>query len=125
MTALYGIWHGPKNLTKISNRIRFYTQMFMTALEDLGVKIVTDRRNFFDTVVIDVKGTILSSADKVVGDFHRYGINLRKLDDHLVGVTLNETTTVFKLATLIEIFALLLDKKDLGQTYLADDFFTI
>jgi glycine dehydrogenase len=25
MTALYGIWHGPENLTKISTRIRFYT----------------------------------------------------------------------------------------------------
>ena len=99
--------------------------MLMTAFEELGIKIVTDKRNFFDTCVIDVQGTDLSSADKVVSDFHRYGINLRKLDDHKVGISLNETTTIYKLATLIEIFALLLEKKDLGQTWLRDDFFTI
>ena len=60
-----------------------------------------------------------------MADFHKYGINLRKLDDNKVGISINETTVILKLATLIEIFALLLEKKDLGDTYLKDDFFTI
>lgn len=99
--------------------------MLASALSGLGVKIVTQPQNFFDTIVFDVKASGFSSADKVLADFHRYGINLRKLDDNHVGISLNETTTVLKLATLIEIFALTLEKKDLGQTYLPDDFFTI
>ena len=125
MTALYGIWHGPEGLKTISTRIRFYTQMLMTALEDLDIKVITDKNNFFDTLVFEVKASGFSSADKVVADFHRYGINLRKLDDNHVGISINETTVVLKLATLIEIFALLKEKKDLGESFLDDDFFTI
>jgi glycine dehydrogenase len=125
MTALYGIWHGPVGLKKISTRIRFYTQMLYTALQQLGIVVLTDKHNFFDTLVFDVKASGFSSADQVLADFHKYGINLRKLDDNKVGISINETTVILKLATLVEIFALLLEKKDLGNTYLEDDFFTI
>jgi len=47
------------------------------------------------------------------------------LDDNHVGISINETTVIKQLATLIEIFALLKEKKDLGESFLADDFFTI
>lgn len=88
----------------------------------MGIKLVTSNVNHFDTIVIDVKDSVLSSADKVVADFHKYGINLRKLDDHRVGITLNETTNIVRLATLIEIFAELSEKKEKGATHMSDDF---
>ena len=125
MTALYGIWHGPTGLKKMAERVRFYTQMLSTALTGMGIKIVTHQHNCFDKIVIDVKASGFSSADKVLADFHKYGINLRKVDDFHVGISLNETTVVLKLATLVEIFALLLEKKELGESYLPDDFFAI
>jgi glycine dehydrogenase len=125
MTALYGIWHGPTGLIKISTRIRFYTQMLMEALRVLGVTVVTDKGKYFDTIVIDVGDSYLSSADKVVADFHRYGINLRKINDKQVGISLNETTSIYNLVTLIEIFALLLEKREIGEKYLADNFFEL
>lgn len=80
--------------------------MMASALGGMGVKVVTHQQNFFDTIVFDVKASGFSSSDKVLADFHRYGINLRKLDDNHVGISLNETTTILKLATLLEIFAL-------------------
>jgi glycine dehydrogenase len=125
MTALYGIWHGPTGLKKMAERIRFYTQMLSTALAGMGIKVVTHKHDFFDTIVIDIKASGFTSADKVLADFHKYGINLRKVDDFHVGISLNETTVILKLATVVEIFALLLEKKELGETYLPDDFFTI
>jgi len=98
--------------------------MLSTAMTELGIKVITSKTDNFDTIVFDAKASNLSSADRVVADFHRYGINLRKLDDHFVGITIKETTNITRLATLIEIFALLLEKKTLGETYLADDWFT-
>jgi glycine dehydrogenase len=65
---------------------------------------VTDEVSHFDTVTIDAKASGLS-ADKVISEFHKYGINLRKIDDSLVGVSFNETTNLVDLDELIEIFS--------------------
>lgn len=52
----------------------------------------------------------------MLSEFHKYDINLRKVTDNIVGISLNETTTIDDLADLIEIFALLKDKSlDIGN----------
>lgn len=68
--------------------------------------------NFFDTVTIDCAASGFSSADFVLSEFHKQEMNLRKIDDNLISVTINETTTITDLADLIEIFAFLRDGKD-------------
>ena len=51
-----------------------------------------------------------------MSEFHKYDINLRKVTDNIVGISLNETTSIDDLADLIEIFALLKDKSlDFGN----------
>lgn len=66
---------------------------------------MTDKKSHFDTVTIDVKASGLQSADQVVSEFHKYGINLRRVDDNHVGVSFNETNNLIDLDELIEVFA--------------------
>jgi len=107
MTALYGIWHQPSGLKNIANRLRFRVEVLRDELVKLGVKTITDKNNYFDTVVLDCKASGFSSSDFVLSEFHKNDINLRKVNENLVGITINETTTIDDLADIIEIFALI------------------
>jgi glycine dehydrogenase len=107
MSALFGIWHGPQGLKDIATRIRFRSELLVTQLKKMGIHIITSSDNFFDTIAIDVSKSDLSSADAVLAEFHKFGINLRKIDDSTVGISMNEYTTIKDLAELLEIFAIL------------------
>jgi glycine dehydrogenase len=104
--------------------VRNFADILITELDKLGLKVVTDKANHFDTVIIDAKASGLKSSDFVVSEFHRFGINLRRVDDNLVGVSFNETNTLVDLDELIEIFA---DMKDKPFTpcsgFLTDNFY--
>lgn len=105
ISALFGIWHGPEGLRNIANRTRFRAELLRDHLEKMGVEIITDKHNFFDTIVIDALASDLSSSDAVLAEFHKYGINLRKVDENLVGISVSEYTTIKDLVELLEIFA--------------------
>lgn len=90
----------------IATRVRFRTELLATELDKMGIKVVTDPDNFFDTLAIDTRASDLSSSDNVLAEFHKYGINVRKIDENLVGISMNEYTTIGDLAEIIEIFAI-------------------
>ena len=125
MSAMFGIWHGPEGLKAIATRIRYRAEVLVHWLDKLELAIVSDKDKFFDTVTIDVAASDLSSADQVLAEFHKYGINLRKIDENLVSISLNEYTTIQDLAELIEIFAILKDKapEDEYEAYLDRHFY--
>lgn len=124
ISALYGIWHGPQGLKDISTRVRFRAELLTTQLNNMGIHILTDPENFFDTIAIDTHASDLSSADNVLAEFHKYGINLRKIDDNKVGISMNEYTTIKDLAEVLEIFAILKEiaPEENDEPYLAADF---
>ena len=104
MAAFYMQWHGANGLRKIAIKTRFMAQIFMEALEIIGIQFATDRQNYFDTVCIDVKGSGFSSPDFILAQFHKYGMNLRKVDSKHVSVSFDEITSLYDLDELIEIF---------------------
>ena len=106
MSALFGIWHGPSGLKDIATRVRFRTELLVTELTKMGVQVVTEHDNFFDTIAIDTQASDLGSSDAILAEFHKFGINLRKIDENLVGISMNEYTTIADLAEIIEIFAI-------------------
>ena len=105
-------------------RIRFRAEIIKTQLESMGVVLQTHGDNFFDTIAIDVVASDLSSADNVLAEFHKFGINLRKIDDQTVGISVNEYTTIKDTAELLEIFAILLEQapEENDEPYLDADF---
>jgi glycine dehydrogenase len=81
MASFYMQWHGPKGLSKIANKVRFMSQIFMEELDKVGIVFATDRKHYFDTVTIDCAASGFSSADYIQAQFHKFGINIRKIDD--------------------------------------------
>lgn len=104
MASFYMQWHGPNGLKKIAKKSRFFIQILMQEMEDLGIKWITDSTNYFDTIAIDVKASGFSSSDWVLSEFHKHGINLRKIDDKIISISVDELTTLFDLDQIIEIF---------------------
>jgi len=94
----------------------------LTELTHLGYTVVTDPSRHFDTVTLNVKASGLPSADFVVSEFHKFGINLRRVDDAHVSVAFNETTNLVDLDELIEIFAELKDKQP-ANGFLTEKFY--
>jgi len=111
ISAFFGMWHGPQGLKKKAVRVHFYSQILIEELSLLDYKFKTDPNAHFDTVTIDARASGFSSADYVLSQFHKEGINLRKVDDNLVQVAFNEVTTLTDLEELIEIFAFIKEKR--------------
>jgi glycine dehydrogenase len=92
-------------------------------LRSFDIQVVNHPNNFFDTLTIDCHASNFSSADYLISEFHKHDINLRKVDDRHVSISLNETTTITDLADLIEIFAYLRDLSPKIGSYLSDTHF--
>jgi glycine dehydrogenase len=103
--------------------LRFRAEVLYNVLEELGVKVITDRCNFFDTLAIDCTASGFSSADWLLAEFHKFDYNLRKIDNNRVGISFNESTTIHNITAIIEIFAKLREVCDHSETYLPEDYF--
>ncbi|GGG80002.1 glycine dehydrogenase (decarboxylating) [Salipiger pallidus] len=86
MAGFYAVFHGPKGLRAIAERIHLKTVRLAEGLEAAGY--VVGPEGFFDTITVEVgllQRGILQAAVKE-------GINLRKVGRTKVGITLDETT---------------------------------
>ncbi|HEV2966289.1 MAG TPA: aminomethyl-transferring glycine dehydrogenase [Chthoniobacterales bacterium] len=95
IASMYAVYHGPRGLRAIAERVHSFARRL--AASDL--KIVHE--NFFDTLHVDLGD---KSADEIMSRAAKAGINLRKLRDHAVGVSVDETTTEKDLLALYELF---------------------
>ncbi|QYX57126.1 aminomethyl-transferring glycine dehydrogenase [Roseovarius sp. SCSIO 43702] len=86
MASMYAVFHGPKGLQAIAQRIHRKTVRLVKGLEDAGFKV--DPKAFFDTVTVDV-GPLQEAVLKSAVD---EGINLRRVGETRVGITLDEAT---------------------------------
>lgn len=66
---------------------------------------MTHERDYFDTVAIDAKASGLSSSDFMLAHYHKYDINIRKINDRIVSFSFDEISNLYDLDQLIEIFA--------------------
>ncbi len=97
MSAMYAVFHGPKGLRAIAQRIAILTQTVAHAIEERGFELVSE--NFFDTLVVNVNDMpgIKAKAERQI-------INLRYFNNHQVGISLDETTGITDLYDLINCF---------------------
>jgi glycine dehydrogenase len=94
---MYAVFHGPEGLKQIASRVALLTQTVAEAIEERGVELVS--QNFFDTIVVKVK-----DAAAIRAKAERQQINLRYIDNNLIGISLDETTAVEDLYDLINCF---------------------
>ena len=103
MAAMYAVWHGPEGLKRIGEKVHTLTTILKTLVEKSGYTVVNTA--FFDTLTIAV-----SKAAHTAENVHQAAlaahVNLRRIDDNLVGVTLDESVGLDDVLTLANIFAL-------------------
>ncbi len=97
LASMYAVYHGPKGLRAIAERVHKLTSQFANGLRALGFQI--SYADFFDTVCVEVDSSaaILEHAEKA-------GCNLRALGPGAVGISFDETTTPRDIELLMSIF---------------------
>ncbi|HET7177176.1 MAG TPA: aminomethyl-transferring glycine dehydrogenase, partial [Solirubrobacterales bacterium] len=103
MAGMYAVYHGPEGLRAIARRVRAMTLGLAEGLRRLGYEL--GDHEVFDTL------RVAGPADTLVDVAASRGMNLRRLADDAVGVTLDEATTESDLADLLAVFA---DARDGG-----------
>jgi glycine dehydrogenase len=87
IAGFYAAWHGPDGLRRIAERVHRLTSALAASLRDAGLTL--RHPTWFDTLVVD--GV---AADDVVAAVRKQGVNLRRVDDQAVGLTLDETVSI-------------------------------
>lgn len=113
MASMYAVYHGPDGLKRIASRVHRYAAILAAALRSAGVKVANER--FFDTLRID--GV---DADAIHSYASHERINLRKIDAHSVGISLDETTTRADVIALGKLFGVQIDDLDALDAEVAD-----
>ena len=87
VASMYAVYHGAEGLRGIARRIHRRAVGLAAALDGAGFNLV--HREFFDTVLVEVRGT----AEAIVADALDRGVLLRLVDENHVGISCGETTT--------------------------------
>ncbi len=99
IARMYAVYHGPRGLRAIAERVGGLTAVLARGLERLGLRV--RHRQFFDTVRVDGSAAELAA---IVEAAAKRRVNLRRLSDTAVTVSLDETTTAADVRVLLEIF---------------------
>jgi glycine dehydrogenase len=97
IASMYAVYHGPRGLRAIAERVHRLTSQLADGLRALGLKITHE--NFFDTIRVEVE-----SSDTLIEHAEKAGCNLRVLGKSAVGVSLDEMTTTRDIELLMSIF---------------------
>ena len=97
MAGMYTVFHGPKGLKYIANKVHAAAATLANELNKLGYEQTNNA--FFDTIVVK------ADAKKVNKLALENEINFYYIDDATVSISLNETTSISDLNKIIAIFA--------------------
>jgi glycine dehydrogenase len=96
MASMYAVYHGPEGLTRIARRVHRLSAILAGALGKAGITVGPD---FFDTLhVVNV------DAEAIHAKAESARINLRRIDSHSLGISLDETTTREDVIALAKLF---------------------
>ena len=101
MSAFYAMYHGPKGLTHIANRVHRGAQQLNQSLTNGAVKVLS--KDFFDTLMVSV-----SDSGVIAKKARDAGFNLRVIDGQTIGISLDETTTQADLQAVCAVFGVTL-----------------
>lgn len=97
MAGMYAVYHGPKGLRYIADKVHSLTATLAIELEKLGLQQTNSA--FFDTIVIK------ADAQKVKVIAEQNEINFYYIDENTVSISLNETTSIADVNKIVGVFA--------------------
>ncbi|WP_395502493.1 aminomethyl-transferring glycine dehydrogenase [Ectopseudomonas mendocina] len=99
IASMYAVYHGPKGLTEIAQRVHSFTAILALGLTKLGHSV--EQQHFFDTLSIKTGAKTAELHAKA----RTAGINLREIDAERLGLSLDETTDQAAVEALLALFA--------------------
>ncbi len=100
MSGMYAVYHGPRGLRAIAERVGGYAAVLARGLERLGVRV--RHKAFFDTIRVDGSAAQVAAWLQAAAERR---MNLRRLSAESLTIALDETTTAADVARLWEAFA--------------------
>ncbi|MFT4673185.1 MAG: glycine dehydrogenase [Saprospiraceae bacterium] len=97
MAGMYGVYHGPKGLTYIADKVHNHAATLADGLERLGLYQANE--TYFDTIAIK------TDASKIKFLSESKQMNFYYPDAETVSISVNETTTIKDLNKIIALFA--------------------
>jgi glycine dehydrogenase len=116
MASMYAVYHGPEGLKQIAQRVHALTQVLAAGLNKLGYGVgqassLSGRRenensqagslSYFDTITIALGD---KHAADVVKLAEAHQMNFRGIDDHTLGISLDEATSESDVAEIWQVF---------------------
>ena len=99
VAAMYAVYHGPRGLVEIAQRVHRHTQTLAAGLRASGHRVVN--RHYFDTITVHTPGR----SDEVAAAAHQRGLRLRRVDRDHVGISCSEVTTHAHVDQVLDSFA--------------------
>ena len=100
MASMYAVYHGPEGLRRIAERVHGLAVVLAAGLRQLGFEVAAEA--YFDTILVRLTK---SQSESILIRTNEAGINLRRHEDHSVGIALDEVSTEDEIRRLMEIFA--------------------
>ena len=100
MAGFYAVYHGPEGLKAIARKVNDKTTKLAQLLKAKNYSLKSE--HFFDTLVID-SGSETASLVEAASD---KGINLRKINEDLIGISLDESVDDEVFKNILSIFSI-------------------
>ncbi|MGB4710710.1 MAG: aminomethyl-transferring glycine dehydrogenase [Fuerstiella sp.] len=114
VASMYAVYHGPKGLRQIAERIHEHARTIAASLVDGGLTIAADQ--FFDTVRITagLPSDFDSRASQSLFNFHSYA-------NGDIGITVDERTTCEEVQQILSVFNVNLAARENSETELVSN----
>jgi glycine dehydrogenase len=100
MSGMYAVYHGQEGIKNIASRIHRLTTLMEIELRKCG--FVQLNENYFDTLRILVADK--KQAEHILQLAVEAGYNLRFIEDKYIGISLDETSTLEDIETILNVF---------------------
>jgi glycine dehydrogenase len=100
MAGMYAVYHGPDGIKIIAERVHRLTTLMEVELKKRGFAQLNE--NYFDTLRIHV--TDKKQTERILQLAVEAGYNLRFIEDKYIGISLDETSTLEDIETILNVF---------------------
>lgn len=111
IAGMYAVYHGPKGLTNIANRVHMLTTVLAQGLTQHNIAIKNS--SWFDTLTLNTG----ANTEAIVEKAELNKVNLRIIDESHLGISIDETTSAEEIVLLWDI---IIGDHDLSIDHLAE-----
>jgi glycine dehydrogenase len=96
MAGMYAVYHGPKGLRQIAQRIFGLTELLKLQLQKAGFEV--ENQHHFDTLKVKVQ-----NKEAIRKEAESQEVNFRYFENEFIGISLDETTTLADVEQIVQI----------------------